>query len=65
MPYDDRGGAPKKRPTEAISGFALFGLVLGLVTSNGGPVWLGILLGFIAAFGPLVVSTTVDALRRR
>jgi hypothetical protein len=54
-----------KRPTEALTGPALGLAVFGFATQVGlpGPVAAG--LGVLAAFGPLVVSQVVDALRAK
>lgn len=53
------------RPTEAVTGPPLAALVFAFVTDHGGSLTLGIILGVIAGFGPLVVSATVDAIRKR
>lgn len=54
----------KNRPTETLSGTALGLAVFGFETQVGIP---GIIAGGVAvlcAFGPLVVSQVVDALRK-
>lgn len=53
------------RPTEALAGPALGLVVYGFATQVGLPSLVGAVVAVIAAFGPLLVSQTVDALRRR
>lgn len=55
----------KRRPTEVISGAAIAATVYGFSSESGLPNGVAAVLGVICGFGPLVVSNTVDALRRR
>lgn len=51
------------RPTESVTGPALGLVVFGFCTQVGLPTIVAAILAVIAAFGPIVVSKTVDALR--
>lgn len=51
------------RPTETLTGPALGLAVYGFTTQVGLPAIVAAILAVIVAFGPLVVSKTVDALR--
>lgn len=64
MPYDDRGDPPTSRPTEKVTGVALGLVVYGFATQVGLPQLAAGAIAVVAAFGPLVVSNTVDYLRR-
>lgn len=52
-----------ERPTEALTGPALGLAVFGFATQVGLPTVLAAILAVIVAFGPLMISKTVDALR--
>lgn len=54
----------EKRPTEIVTGLALAGAVYGFLSSNGVPPAVAAIIAVVIAFGPLAVSSTVDALRR-
>jgi hypothetical protein len=54
-----------KRPTETVTGPPLGLAVYGFATQVGVPPVVAGVLAVAAAFGPLVVSQTVDAIRRR
>ncbi len=58
-------GLAKKRPTELASGLALAGAVYGFLANAGVPNAIAAGAGALAGFGPLAVSRTVDAIRRR
>jgi hypothetical protein len=53
-----------ERPTEALTGPALGLAVFGFSTQVGVPSLVAGVLGVVCAFGPLVVSQVVDAVRR-
>lgn len=55
--------AVAKRPTETLTGPALGLVVYGFTTQVGLSHVVAGVLAVVAAFGPLVVSRTVDALR--
>jgi hypothetical protein len=52
-----------ERPTEALTGPALGLAIFGFCTQVGVPTIVAGLLGVVCAFGPLVVSQVVDAIR--
>jgi hypothetical protein len=54
----------EKRPTEIVSGLAIAGAVYGFLAEGGVPNPVAAGVGAVLGFGPLVVSRTVDALRR-
>jgi hypothetical protein len=60
----DRGSIVEKRPTELASGLAIAAAVYGFCAEQGVPNGVAAVLGVLAGFGPLVISNTVDALRR-
>ncbi|HXS32232.1 MAG TPA: hypothetical protein VN758_00490 [Solirubrobacterales bacterium] len=53
-----------ERPTEALTGPALGLAVFGFSTQVGVPSLVAGVVGVVCAFGPLVVSQVVDAVRR-
>lgn len=57
--------AAAKRPTEALTGPALGLLVYGFTTQVGLPHVVAGIVAVVAAFGPLVISNFMDAVRRR
>jgi hypothetical protein len=57
-------GIVEKRPTEVVSGLAIAGVVYGFCAESGLPNGVAAILGVICGFGPLVVSNTVDRIRR-
>lgn len=55
----------ERRPTEIVSGAALFGVVYGALAEAGAPNGYAILGGFVVAFLPAIVTSIVDGIRRR
>ena len=53
------------RPTEVLTGPPLGLVVYGFATQVGIPPLVAGIFAVAAAFGPLVISETVDRLRRR
>lgn len=53
-----------ERPTEVLTGPALGLAVFGFSTQLGIPSVVAGILGVVCAFGPLLVSQVVDAVRR-
>jgi hypothetical protein len=53
-----------ERPTETLTGPALGLAVFGFATQVGVPTIVAGIFGVVCAFGPLVVSRVVDAVRR-
>lgn len=51
------------RPTETLSGTALGLAVFGFTTQVGLPALVAAILAVVLAFGPVLVSNTVDAIR--
>ena len=54
-----------RRPTESMTGPALGLAVFGFCTQVGLPSAAGAVLGVVSAFGPLLITQVVVALRRR
>lgn len=52
-----------ERPTESITGPALGLVVYGFTTQVGLPTVVAAILAVIVAFGPLLISNVVDALK--
>lgn len=54
----------KERPTEIVTGLATAGLVYGFCAESGVPNGVAAVIGVICGLGPLVISNTVDRIRR-
>lgn len=54
-----------RRPTEATSGVALFVATYAALVDAGAPNGVAIALAFVVGFLPAVVTSIVDAVRRR
>lgn len=59
----DRGSILSERPTEVASGLAIAAAVYGFLTQSGVREEVAALIAVALAFGPLVVSNTVDRIR--
>lgn len=52
----------QRRPTEVITGVGGAGVVYGLLTQAGLPVWLAVVIAVVAALVPGGISAITDAL---
>jgi hypothetical protein len=59
----EKGGILSERPTEVASGLAIAAAVYGFLTQSGVKPQVAALIAVALAFGPLVISNTVDRIR--
>jgi len=59
----EKGTILAERPTEVVSGLAIAGAVYGFLTQSGVRPEVAGLIAVALAFGPLVISNTVDRIR--